>query len=61
MLDLKRHGWPQWKLEKTLDRVEQAEPRGDHIIIVVIAAFTYRLYQRRRNRVGHGPHTFENS
>jgi len=28
-----------WKLEKTLDKVEQA----DHIIIVVITVFTYRL------------------
>jgi len=29
-----------WKLEETLDRVEQAE----HIIIVAMADFTYRLY-----------------
>ena len=32
-----------WKLGKTLDRVEQAEPQADHIIIVIIAVFTYRL------------------
>jgi len=43
VLDLKRHGQPKdnhgrWK--KTLDRVEQA----DHIIIIIIAVFTYRLY-----------------
>jgi len=31
--------------KKTLDRVEQAEPQVDHIIIVVIAVFTYRLYR----------------
>jgi len=30
---------------KTLDRMEQAEPWADHIIIVVIAVFTYRLYR----------------
>ena len=45
MLDLKRHGQPQdnhgsWK-KKTLDRVEQAEPQAGHIIIMVIAVFTY--------------------
>ena len=28
-----------WKLEKTLDRVEQAVPQADHIIIVAIAVF----------------------
>ena len=49
MLDLKRHGQPQdnhgsWK--KTLDRVEQTEPRADYIIIVAIAVFyLYRLYR----------------
>jgi len=48
VLDLKRHGQPQdnhgsWK--KKLDRVEQAEPRADHIIILVIAVFIYRLYR----------------
>jgi len=33
-----------WKLEKTLDRVEQAEPQADHIAnIVITAVFTYRL------------------
>jgi len=31
--------------KKTLDRVEQAEPRADQIMIVVIAVFTYRLYR----------------
>jgi len=43
-----RYGQPQdnhgsWK--KKMDRVEQAEPRGDHIIIAIIAAFIYRLYR----------------
>jgi len=37
------HNHGSWK--KTMDRVEQAEPRVDHIIIVVIAVFTYRLYR----------------
>jgi len=34
---------------KTLNRVEQAEPLADHIIIAVITVFTYRLYSACRD------------
>jgi len=34
-----------WKLEKTLDRVEQGEPKADHIIIAVLPiGYSYRVH-----------------